>query len=122
MENKTINPLLIADAPAQIVTEEVAPSAADLLAQLEELQAAKTLIESTYASEVETIMAQVREQLDALQVEFQPKMTEVKTKIDALEPTVRAAIVAGGKSVKGALLHAVYVPASVTCAFGRVTP
>jgi hypothetical protein len=84
------------------------------LDELAELQAAQDVTRLDYDAKRKSILAQVQDQLDALDAEYQSLLGVAGERIGNLESEVRALVLANGASVKGTKLHAVYTKGRVT--------
>lgn len=80
--------------------------------------AAKQQIATIYADEFQrrhdSILLGVKDQLDALAVEMEPKMTMAAFDAQEAERAVKSLVLELGKSVKGDTLHAVYAKGKTT--------
>ena len=99
--------------------QPVAPKvgAADLAAQMDQLQAARIAAENArdeYEARRQAILKQVREELDALDAEFGPLISEKEEAAALAEADVRDAALAYGASFKHVGIHAVYARGRVT--------
>lgn len=90
-------------------------SAAELLDRLAEYQAQRTLIELDKQKAIDGIMTpEIRQQLSDIEAEYATKYEGVDANIAELTEQIKAAVLAGGESVKGSYLHAVYAKGRVT--------
>lgn len=80
--------------------------------------ATKQQIAMIYADEFQrrhdSILLGVKDQLDALSAEMEPKMTVATFDAQEAERTVKTLVLELGKSVKGDTLHAVYAKGKTT--------
>ena len=80
--------------------------------------AAKQQIATIYADEFQrrhdSILLGVKDELDALAVEMEPKMTMAAFDAQEAERAVKSLVLELGKSVKGDTLHAVYAKGKTT--------
>lgn len=80
-----------------------------MLDQLAEYQAQRTLIELDKQKAVESIMTpEIKQQLADIETEFASKYEGVDANIADLTEKVKQAVIENGASVKGSFLHAVY--------------
>jgi hypothetical protein len=86
----------------------------DLLDQLAELRAASDISRLEYEAQRNIILQPVQDELRALDSEFNPMFNTVAERISELETQVKELVLAGGESVKGANLHAVYMRGRVS--------
>lgn len=84
------------------------------LDELFEIRAALDVARLDYQNKRDEILAQVKNQLDALEVEYAPNMAIASERATQLDSDIRAAVIANGASVKAAHLHAVYTGGRVT--------
>lgn len=78
------------------------------LDELAEIKFALDVARLDYESKRATILAQVKDQLDALELECAPGMVIASERAAQLDSEIRAAVIVGGASVKACYLHAVY--------------
>ena len=84
----------------------------DLLA---DWQAQRTLIEMDKVKAIESVMTpEIKQALADIEAEYSTKYEGVDANIAALTEQVKAAVLAGGASVKGSYLHAVYAKGRVS--------
>ena len=84
----------------------------DLLA---DWQAQRTLIEMDKVKAIESVMTpEIRQALADIEAEYSTKYEGVDANIAALTEQVKVAVLAGGASVKGSYLHAVYAKGRVS--------
>ena len=84
------------------------------LDELADLRAKLELVRLNLEAKRKEVLAQVQEELDALEVEYAPMLDAANATAAELEAEVRQAVIAGGASVKGTHLHAVYAKGRVT--------
>jgi hypothetical protein len=78
------------------------------LNELAELQAAADVTRLDFEAKRTEILAKVKDELDALDVEFAPLLSTVNERVTGLESEIKAFVASLGESVKGSRLHAVY--------------
>jgi hypothetical protein len=85
------------------------------LDRLAEMQAQQDIIKAHFKElRNSTIPYYVREKLSEIDAEEQTALEAAQTGIDTLTAEVKAAVIAGAESIKGAHLHAVYAAGRVT--------
>jgi len=84
------------------------------LDELADLRAKLELVRLNLEAKRKEVLAPVQEELDALEVEYAPMLDAANATAAELEAEVRQAVIAGGASVKGTHLHAVYAKGRVT--------
>jgi hypothetical protein len=75
---------------------------------LAEIQAHKTLLDIEYDEQRKKILASVQEELDALDIEINPQRNKLSEEYGALEMEIRAEVLAGGSTVHGKHMMAVW--------------
>lgn len=86
--------------------------------KLNELANIKAMLDALNLQKQELLAAampaEVRARLDEIEAEFSGKTETANEKAAALEAEIKAEIIAGGASVKGDYLHAIYAKGRVT--------
>ena len=82
---------------------------------LAELQAQRDVLALNKQAMIDSVLTpEIKTQIADIEIEFLPQFTEVDEKIAALTAEVKGGVLAEGKSVKGAHLHAVYAGGRVS--------
>lgn len=89
-------------------------TAVELLDELSEIKAAVEVTRIDYEEKRKQILEVVKDDLSALELEYAPMLTTVNQRVADLENEAKQAVLAEGKSVKGASLHAVWVSGRVS--------
>jgi hypothetical protein len=84
------------------------------LAQLAEAKRYATEIHAAYQNRRESVLEQVRAQLESLDNEFGEMLREADEEVSRLESEVKEAVRQGGESVKHEGIHAIYTRGRVT--------
>jgi len=93
----------------------VAPlEAASRIARLAEAKRYVTELRDEYEHRRESVLEQVRAQLEALDAEFGDKLREADEEVSRLEDEVKEAVREAGESVKHEGIHAIYMRGRVT--------
>jgi len=62
----------------------------------------------------EILTAEIKEQINAVEVEFEPEFQTINNNIDVLSKAIKEEVIGLGESVKGSVLQAVYAKGRVT--------
>lgn len=81
---------------------------------LGDIQAHQTLVTSDYETKRKEIMKSIQAELDALDAEFDPMKANLSAQYSALEAEIKADVLAGGSTVKGKYMQAVYTKGRVS--------
>lgn len=84
-----------------------------LLSEYENIEAALALTRSDLEQKRKSILAPVQEELDALEVEYEPMLEAVEARLSALSEQIKALVVERGETVRGENVMAVYTKARV---------
>jgi hypothetical protein len=88
--------------------------AADRIAELVEAKRLATAIHAEYEQRRESVMEQIRAQLEALDAEFSDRLRAADEEVGRLEGEVKEAVRELGESVKQEGIHAIYMRGRVT--------
>lgn len=83
-------------------------TAKELMEEYEDRCDRLALLQAEYARRVEVVMATVKEELDALDVELKPILETATTLKTEIEAELKTAVLAEGATIKGARLMAVW--------------
>lgn len=84
------------------------------LDQLGDIQAHQTLLNSDYETKRKEIMQSVQAEIDALDAEYDPMKANLAEQYAKLEAEIKADVLAGGSTVKGKYLQAVWTKGRVS--------
>jgi uncharacterized protein YifE (UPF0438 family) len=87
---------------------------ADHVARLAEAKRYATEIHAEYQYRRESVMEQIRSQLEAVDAEFGDRLREADEEVSRLESEVKEAVREAGESVKHEGIHAVYMRGRIT--------
>ncbi len=79
------------------------------MAEYEEACACLALVQADYAHKVETVMATIKDELDALEIELKPTLDSATTQKAEAESALKAAVLATGNTIRGSHLMAMWV-------------
>ena len=86
----------------------------DKLEQLAEIKAQKDVLQIQYNELRAKILAQVQEELNALEAEFSDPMAQIAAVEAKLDAEIRAEVLTGGVTIKSERLQAVFMKPRVT--------
>jgi hypothetical protein len=81
---------------------------------LSEIQAHKTLLDIEYDEQRKKILATVQAELDALDIEINPQRNQLSEQYGVLEMEIKADVLAGGSTVHGKYMMAVWSKPRIT--------
>jgi hypothetical protein len=81
---------------------------------LGDIQAHQTLLNSDYETKRKEIMQTIQAEIDALDAEFDPMKANLSEQYAKLEAEIKADVLAGGSTVKGKYMQAVYTKGRVS--------
>ena len=83
-------------------------TAKQLMTEYEDRSDSLTLLQAEYARRVEAVMATIKDELDALEVELQPIISAAVLVKNNCEADLKGAVLTEGATIKGARMMAVW--------------